>query len=347
MAKQTVGIGTTPNDGTGDDLRTGADKINGNFNEIYAALGDGSTLLTLASVATSGKYGELSGTPVLGTAAETDATDYATAVQGQTADSAVQPDDNADTLGSGVAVDGYVLTADGVGGAAWEAGGGGGGAADYVRTRSGTTQDLFAMADTWNDEAKNFTSIKMNVTDTASDAGSLLLDLQVGGVSKFKINKSGEVSFGLGDPNNCSINFGQTFAGFFSANGFDVTYSRAGAKTFQLGFNRASVGSSGYFGFASSASADGLVDLQINRDGAGILAQRRGTNAQLFRGYNTYTDASNGEWIDVGFDTNVAVLRPQANGTGAVRDLHISGLPTSNPGPGILWNDAGAVKVGT
>ena len=44
MAKQTVGIGSSANDGTGDTLRAGADKINDNFNEIYAALGDGTTL---------------------------------------------------------------------------------------------------------------------------------------------------------------------------------------------------------------------------------------------------------------------------------------------------------------
>ena len=46
MAKQTVGIGSSPNDGTGDTLRAGADKINDNFNEIYAALGNSSSVLT-------------------------------------------------------------------------------------------------------------------------------------------------------------------------------------------------------------------------------------------------------------------------------------------------------------
>ena len=44
MAKQTVGIGSSANDGTGDTLRAGADKINDNFNEIYDALGDGTDL---------------------------------------------------------------------------------------------------------------------------------------------------------------------------------------------------------------------------------------------------------------------------------------------------------------
>lgn len=37
MAKQTVNIGTTANDGTGDQLRDAFDKLNDNFNDIYAA----------------------------------------------------------------------------------------------------------------------------------------------------------------------------------------------------------------------------------------------------------------------------------------------------------------------
>tara|TARA_S200000501_G_scaffold328279_1_gene328092 strand:+ start:41 stop:247 length:207 start_codon:yes stop_codon:yes gene_type:complete len=35
MAKQIIGIGTTANDNTGDDLRTAGDKINDNFTELY------------------------------------------------------------------------------------------------------------------------------------------------------------------------------------------------------------------------------------------------------------------------------------------------------------------------
>lgn len=53
----------------------------------------------LATVATSGAYGDLSGLPTLGTAAATAATDYATAAQGALADSAVQPNDSP-TFGS-------------------------------------------------------------------------------------------------------------------------------------------------------------------------------------------------------------------------------------------------------
>ena len=44
MAYQALGLGSSANDGTGDDLRTGGDKINDNFVEIYTKLGNGSTL---------------------------------------------------------------------------------------------------------------------------------------------------------------------------------------------------------------------------------------------------------------------------------------------------------------
>jgi hypothetical protein len=44
MAYQSIGIGTTADDGTGDSLRIGADKVNDNFVELYTLLGDGSAL---------------------------------------------------------------------------------------------------------------------------------------------------------------------------------------------------------------------------------------------------------------------------------------------------------------
>nr|BAR32946.1 long tail fiber proximal subunit [uncultured Mediterranean phage uvMED] len=56
MAKQIINVGSTPNDGTGDSLRQGAQKINNNFNEIYQSFGDGSSLseLTIGTATTAG-----------------------------------------------------------------------------------------------------------------------------------------------------------------------------------------------------------------------------------------------------------------------------------------------------
>lgn len=56
--------------------------------------------------------------------------------------------------------------------------------------------NIFGMTDTWNNGAVQFFAIQMNVTDTASLATSMLMDLQVAGVSKFNVNKLGNVTIG-------------------------------------------------------------------------------------------------------------------------------------------------------
>ena len=91
------------------------------------------------------------------------------------------------------------------------------------------------------------------------------------------------------------------------------------------------------------------VDVILRRDAANTLALRNGTAAQAFRTYGTFTDSSNGRWLEQSMTTaGVAVLRATGNGTGGSGNvLHISSLPTSNPGPGILWNNAGTPAIGT
>lgn len=50
---------------------------------------------------------------------------------------------------------------------------------------------LFDTAVTWNNAGVTFTGWKLNVTDTASAAGSLLIDLQLGAGSVFSVRKDG------------------------------------------------------------------------------------------------------------------------------------------------------------
>jgi hypothetical protein len=72
-------------------------------------------------------------------------------------------------------------------------------------------------------------------------------------------------------------------------------------------------------------------------------------NAQTNRLYGTVTDASNYRRLAMTMSTaGVAEIKPEGAGTGASGNvIHISGLPTSNPGPGILWNDGGTPAIGT
>ena len=76
MAKQLIGIGSSANDGTGDNLRVGGDKVNDNFNEIYTAIGDGTTLTSGTFITTTStntltnKSIDLTDNTVTGTLAE-------------------------------------------------------------------------------------------------------------------------------------------------------------------------------------------------------------------------------------------------------------------------------------
>lgn len=49
MAKQTIGIGTTANDTTGDKLRTAFTKVNANFTELYNGYATANSAVKLAN----------------------------------------------------------------------------------------------------------------------------------------------------------------------------------------------------------------------------------------------------------------------------------------------------------
>ena len=50
------------------------------------------------------------------------------------------------------------------------------------------------LVNVWNNVATTFSAIKMDVTDTASAAGSFLLNLLVGGAARFQVTKAGAVT---------------------------------------------------------------------------------------------------------------------------------------------------------
>ena len=74
------------------------------------------------------------------------------------------------------------------------------------------------LAGTWNTSGTP-TAIKLNITDTASNAASLLMDLQVGPSSVFSVRKNGNV--GIGKPTNAS--FSIDASGAIQASQFSVS----------------------------------------------------------------------------------------------------------------------------
>ena len=144
-----------------------------------------------------------------------------------------------------------------------------------------TTQYIYDLVDTWNDGATTFTSIKMDVTDSTSNAASLLMDLQVGTVSKFKVSKGGAITA------TGFSNFGSSLTG--AGQFIGGAYTSDGASTVGIALSWQTAGtlgviSSGTIGFVSSATdSRGLPDALISRRGTANLrlgaADTTGTTA--------------------------------------------------------------------
>lgn len=183
-----------------------------------------------------------------------------------------------------------------------------------------TSAPILDLSQTWNAGAVTFTALKANITDTASAAASLLMDLQVGGLSKASVDKNGLFSTmgntGGGFKANLSNGVGfeaRWGAAFVIAN---ITGDGAGYMT---------VSADGAFRFSSGSLSVSSPDVIIRRDAAGILAQRNSTNAQTFRVYNTYTDASNYERgvFDWATTANTLTIGTQNAGTGTTRNFQV------------------------
>jgi hypothetical protein len=176
--------------------------------------------------------------------------------------------------------------------------------------------DIFNMLDTWTDAGTTYTSIKMNATNTASSASTLLMDLQVGGASQFSVSKTGIVTV--------ASSVAITNGNLTTANGYSIQANGAGSSIWARN-------DTAFFAIGTSA------DTILARDAANTLAQRNGTNAQAFRVYNTYTDASNYERQEITFQSNVVRWFSTSAGTGTLRNMEILRGSTQH----WLFNSAG------
>lgn len=199
---------------------------------------------------------------------------------------------------------------------------------------------VLSMTQTWNAGAVAFTGVKLNITDTASAAASLLMDLQVGGSSKFKVDKTGAVTVA----NAASFFNASANAGIYLGSGDFRAYSSGNAALQFTGTTVGNLGANIVFGWSSSFDAGlGSQDLSLARDAADTLAQRRGANAQSFKVYKTFTDSSNYSRLNIGGATDSAThyLYVEQAGTGAVKDLLIG---NSGAGKSLLFYTAGVLR---
>jgi hypothetical protein len=225
-------------------------------------------------------------------------------------------------------------------------------------------QSLFDLSGTWNTTGTP-TAFKLNVTDTASNASSLLMDLQVGGTSQFFVSKSGGITL---FNNSASVTIGTVAGsqvGILRSGGALNLFLGNSTSVMSYNGSNATLPSSSVFGWSSGALGSGTFDLNLARDASDTLAQRRSTNAQAFKLYRTFTDASNYERLGfLATNTTRYTITSENAGTGSARSLEVSFYtssadPTStnitsgcfsvwkNSGTGTikLWaNDGGTMK---
>ena len=148
----------------------------------------------------------------------------------------------------------------------------------YSLTGSDTTA-MLNLAGTWNTTGVA-NGIKLDVTDTASNASSYLMHLTVGGANRFRFFKSGDV-FASGNLNGSIVNASSYFA----------------------------AGDSGQF------ILGGSLDTRLQRDAAAVWAMRNGANAHTLRIYEVDSGA-NDEYLELSAASGTNLIRPQATGTG-------------------------------
>lgn len=113
--------------------------------------------------------------------------------------------------------------------------------------------DIFDLTDTWNNGATTFTAIRMNVTDSASQNASLLIDLQRGGTSQFRVDKFGAAT-------GVSLRAASTTQNFFTASS-----------------NSAQLKSDAPFSWSnSSTNSEASRDTGLYRNAAAIIGVRGG-----------------------------------------------------------------------
>lgn len=158
---------------------------------------------------------------------------------------------------------------------------------------------------TWNNAAVTFTGWQFNVTDTASNAASLLLNLQVGGVSQFRVRKDGQLAFN----------------GDLVINPNDINLRATAANGVLINSTGVSIGEQSAIFFRDVPS--GTIYSALRTTVSGVIEQRNGVNAQTLRVYNTFTDASNYERGALQWQSNELQLRVDGAGTGQNRALQI------------------------
>jgi hypothetical protein len=187
-----------------------------------------------------------------------------------------------------------------------------------ISTGTIATSAPVTISQTWNALAVAFTAFKVNATSTNSASGSLLLDLQVGGVSKAYIDKEGAI-YGTGSST------GGASKTWTNASGYYIVERNLTGFIFGGYPGQFMVPASSFIGWNSAETIGSAVDTRLYRDAANTLALRNSTAAQTFNVYGTYTSGTSYERLTLSAPSgaNAIIGTNKGSGGGTARGLEI------------------------
>jgi len=127
-----------------------------------------------------------------------------------------------------------------------------------------TDSPVLNLSQTWDNAATTFTGLKLNVTNTASAAGSKLLDLQVGGTSAVQVTDN-------------KIQYSSSVVALYTGTGAGGSVDIAGVGSLdtvplRVFYNLITIANRAKVGFTTGTSINTGVDVALSRDSAGVLA---------------------------------------------------------------------------
>ena len=234
--------------------------------------------------------------------------------------------------------------------------------------RTLTASYPYRLNQTWNNSGVTFEGFVVNITDTASNVASTLVDFKLGSTSVLALTR-GAVALRAPSGTATQLAIYSTASnavnGTAGPNPIDV-FNSSGSRVASIradgliaSTNVGSTDDSTWAGVDGTLESGNVLrginlgsaasvswansnwwqakDIALRRDAAGTLAQRAGTTAQTWRMYETFTNASNGAWFQVQAVSSRYEIAGKANGTGNVRPIllqhgtvAIASLPTAS-----------------
>jgi hypothetical protein len=210
-----------------------------------------------------------------------------------------------------------------------------------------TSQPVLNLAQTWSASGVKFTGLNFNAIDTTSNAASCLIDLQVGGTSKFVVDKAGRIRGDSSTNVQAYISFDSTAGG-----GPIIGNVATGLVTFAIPFGYIGVHlcNTVPFGFVSTANASsGTLDTILTRRGAANLrlgnADTTGTTAPTPQFLSAQSWLSSTTFNQTG--ANFTIDGSQGTGTGAGGSIVFRVAPAGGTSNGVQNGLSAALTINT